>query len=41
MAWLPKSTVRDCGQRRVAMVETADRASLLLFDSAYIELMDV
>jgi hypothetical protein len=36
VAWLPKSTVRDCGQRRVAMVETAVRALLLLFDSAYI-----
>lgn len=34
VAWLPKSTVRDCGQRRVAIVETAVRALLMLFDSA-------
>lgn len=29
----PKSTVRDCGQRRVAIVETAVRELLIAIDS--------
>ena len=33
MACEPKSTVRDCGQRRVAVVETAVRALLIAVDS--------
>lgn len=33
MACEPKSTVRDCGQRRVAVEETAVRALLIAVDS--------